>query len=240
MYYQKETLLNFKICEHTKEHFVIQSVEPRSVASSAILNGGIIETTTVFNRFITKDFADDPHYRLTPEEMLALYSKNNFHDEKAVGLLTAAPYYTYAFCGAEKDGIVVEAHITSGTSNSRRAGDPADVHTFEETEYRAGTINIIIATNASLEPQTLLEALMIVTESKVAIMEERGVTSNKSGMMSTGTGTDTVAVINGTGRRIKYCGKHVLFGEMLAQVVKRALNQSLQQYDDNNVANRFF
>lgn len=228
------------VCEHTQEHFALKSDQIHQVASSAILNGGIVKTNTVFNRFITKAFADHPDYKLRPEEMLAIYGNKIFKCNHAVGLLTAAPYYTYAFCGVEKDGIVIEAHITSGTSNARRAGDPADVHTFEETDYKTGTINIIAATNATLEEQAMLEAIMMITESKVTVMEERNVLSNKTGKLSTGTGTDTIAFINGNGYNIKYCGKHVLFGELLAQVVKRALNQSLQQYDDNNRAQKCF
>lgn len=240
MYYKKKSRLDMTMCEHTQEHFALQSSQMHQVASSAILNGGIVKTNTVFNRFITKAFADHPDYKLTPEDMLALYGKEIFKTDHAVGLLTAAPYYTYAFCGVEKDGIIIEAHITSGTSNARRAGDPADVHTFEETDYRTGTINIIVATNANLEEQALLEAIMMITESKVTVMEERQVISNKTGKLSTGTGTDTTAIVNGNGYPIKYCGKHVLFGELLAQVVKRALSQSLQQYDDNNRAQKCF
>lgn len=237
MYYHQGTRLDIKHCEHTKEHFVLSTNGSRKIVSSAILNGGILEADTVFNRFITKAFADHPDYKLTPEAMLNLYSKRVLESDKAVGLLTAAPYYTHAFCGVEKDGIIIEAFISSGTSNARRAGDPADVHTFEETDYKTGTINIIIATNANMAEHTLLEALMMVTESKVTVMEERKIFSNKSEGLSTGTGTDTIAIVNGNGRPVKYCGKHVLFGELLAQVVKRALNQSLDQYDENNLDN---
>lgn len=240
MYYYQDTRLEQTECEHTTEHFAIKLKQPHRVVSSAIHNGGMVETKTIFNRFITKAFANHPDYKLEPEEMLAQYAQNNFSDENGVALLTAAPFYTYAFCGVEKDGIIIEAHITSGTSNARRAGDPADVHTFDEVDYKAGTINIIVCTNASLMDHTLLEALMMITESKVTIMEERQVLSNKSGGLSTGTGTDTIAVVNGHGRLIKYCGKHVLFGELLAQVVKKALDKSLQQYDDNNVSQMLF
>jgi len=239
-YYENQTRLGDSHIEFTKEHFSIKFDATQTVVSSAILNGGIVHTTTVFNRFITKAFADHPDYKLTPEEMLESYGQKSLNSHYAVGLLTAAPYYTYAFSGVEKDGIIIEAHITSGTSNARRAGDPADVHTFEETEYKTGTINIIVCTNAQLEQHTLLEALMMVTESKVAVMEERKILSNKSGELSTGTGTDTVAIVNGSGRSIKYCGKHVLFGELLAQVVKKALSNSLQQYDEKNVSKVVF
>ena len=228
-YCDKSRIKNLSI-DYCNEHLMLKFSEEREIVSTAILNGGVTESKVILNRFITKAIEHHPHFHLPPEEMLKLYAIEFSGIKNSVGMLTAAPFKTYKFSGIEKDGVNIEAYITSGISNARRAGDRADVNSFEDTDYRAGTINIIVGTNALLEKNTLLEAIMIITEAKVSVMEEMKVISPISGKMATGTGTDAIAVYNGNGRNLKYCGKHVLFGEMLGSVVKDALKKSLTEY----------
>ena len=69
---------------------------------------------------------------------------------------------------------------------------------------------------------------MLAAEAKTVAMRKLGVKSPVSGKIVTGTGTDAIAVVNGVGlETIRYCGKHVLFGEMLASVVIDAITESL-------------
>ncbi len=74
----------------------------------------------------------------------------------------------------------------------------------------------------------MVESVMLATEAKTFAMRELGVKSSVSGKIATGTGTDAIAVVNGLGSEtIRFCGKHVLFGEMLASVVIDAITESL-------------
>jgi len=74
----------------------------------------------------------------------------------------------------------------------------------------------------------MVESVMLATEAKTVAMRKLGVKSPVSGAIATGTGTDAIAVVNGFGSRsVRYCGKHVLFGEMLASVVIEAITKSL-------------
>jgi adenosylcobinamide amidohydrolase len=60
-------------------------------------------------------------------------------------------------------------------------------------------------------------------------MRKLGVKSPVSRTIATGTGTDAIAVANGFGpETIRYCGKHVLFGEMLASAVIETITDSLR------------
>ena len=79
-----------------------------------------------------------------------------------------------------------------------------------------------------MSPAAMVESVMLVTEAKTVAMRKLSVKSPVSGTIATGTGTDAIAVVNGFGSEtIRYCGKHVIFGEMLASVVIEAITESL-------------
>jgi iron complex transport system ATP-binding protein len=59
-------------------------------------------------------------------------------------------------------------------------------------------------------------------------LQDLNVKSPVSGKIATGTGTDSCAVASGSGPVVDYCGKHVLFGELLAKAVYQALKKSLE------------
>jgi len=74
----------------------------------------------------------------------------------------------------------------------------------------------------------MVEALITVTEAKAAALQDLGIRDPLTGGQATGTGTDAVAIASGLGpTRLSYCGKHVIFGEMLASTVIQAIKLSL-------------
>ena len=75
----------------------------------------------------------------------------------------------------------------------------------------------------------MIETTMIAAEAKAAALQAADVRSPVSGDVATGTGTDALAVacpVSG-GRPIQYCGKHVLFGELLGSAVIEAVTASI-------------
>ncbi len=120
--------------------------------------------------------------------------------------------------------------VTDGISNARRAGDPAEYRVFDEVGIKPGTLNLIILTHAVLTQTAQVEAVMVATEAKTAVLQDIGATSPVTGKMATGTGTDAIAVVSGSAPpEIRYCGKHTLFGEMLASATMDALSSSLEK-----------
>ena len=96
-------------------------------------------------------------------------------------------------------------------------------------EEEIGTINIIVLTSAILTDAAMVEALMIATEAKSAALQETGVLSPVSNKIATGTGTDAIAVVSGQGPElVAYCGKHVLFGEVLGRLVTDGVKASIK------------
>jgi len=125
--------------------------------------------------------------------------------------------------------VCVEALVTAGLSNARRAGDPAECRDFGEAPQTAGTINTIIITNARLADAAMVEAVLTATEAKTAVLQQLGARSLSSGKLATGTGTDAIAIVSGDGPpEIHFCGKHVVFGEMIACAVMQAIEDSLK------------
>ncbi|MCP4694821.1 MAG: adenosylcobinamide amidohydrolase, partial [Desulfobacterales bacterium] len=129
----------------------------------------------------------------------------------------------------EEQGVEVTALVTAGVSNARRAGDPAECREMVEADPAPGTINIIMLTNARLTRAAMVEAVITVTEAKTAALQDLGVQSTSTGVPATGTGTDAIAIAPGLAPPvIPYCGKHVLFGQMLASTVMQAIKESLK------------
>ncbi len=76
----------------------------------------------------------------------------------------------------------------------------------------------------------MVEAIMIATEAKTVALREADITSYKSTQVATGTGTDSIAIASSNGHpAVNYCGKHVLFGEILSRLVIKALLSSINR-----------
>lgn len=209
----------------TQKYILLTFNEQMQVLSSCVLNGGLQNIRHVLNLKVLDDdtIVEDP--------VLTLSNRCKELDltEKCIGMMTAAPMHTLrhntCWCG----DVYFSAIVTVGLGNARRAGDPADVISSNEA-LPAGTINLVVSTNAQLKPAALVEALMIATEAKVAALEALNIKSAKSGKMATGTGTDAIAIVSDPhGVPLRYVGKHVLAGEMLAQAVIGALTASLDR-----------
>ena len=80
----------------------------------------------------------------------------------------------------------------------------------------------------SLTPGVMVEALMVVTEAKAAVLEEQGIRSPVSGALATGTGTDALAIFGRDGGPTpRYAGKHTLLGETLGRLACSAIADSV-------------
>ncbi len=145
--------------------------------------------------------------------------------------MTAASMDSFRLTQETVQGIEMAVLVTSGLSNHRRVGDRAEYRKMVTEPKEIGTINIIVMTSAKLTDAAMVEALLIVTEAKTAVLHDANITSPVSGKMATGTGTDSVAVVSGHGSEtVGYCGKHVLFGEVLGRMVIETVAASIAWY----------
>jgi adenosylcobinamide-phosphate synthase len=145
------------------------------------------------------------------------------------------------------DDVIVDAIVTAGISNARAAGADADCF-FVSSSPPAGTINTIILTDAILQSDDgsstggdnnlspMMEAYAIAIEAKCRATADLGIScAKRPDHSSQGTGTDCCLLVakrttNGGGdrrRRVRYAGKHTLFGELIGQAVYQATRDAV-------------
>jgi adenosylcobinamide amidohydrolase len=180
-------------------------------------------------------------------------------DNVVVGLMTAASMQSLRVKTRVEQGYTFTALVTSGMSNARRAGDKAEYRHIVPpplTTGKAGTINVIVWTDALLSPAAMAEALMLVTEARtVAVMNFHMPSPISPHLTASGTGTDATVIAcqappllssalksasssssnthantsaNNTPPTVEWCGKHTLVGEILATLVMEAVTESVQ------------
>jgi adenosylcobinamide amidohydrolase len=214
--------------KQTPAHIWVGFSAEHPVLSSAVYNGGACAASNILIMKVAENFKGKKQIAQTPENTLAEYCRQLRLGGTTVGMMTSATMDSFRRVTRLSQGVEISVMVTAGTSNACCAGDRAAWRKFQINDNPTGTINIIIITNATLSDAAMVESVMVVTEAKTVAMRKLGIKSMVSGAMATGTGTDAIAVVNGIGpEAIHYCGKHVLFGEMLASAVIEAITGSL-------------
>ena len=214
--------------KQTPEHICVAFNTERPVLSSAVFNGGACTASNILIMQVAENFDGTKQIVENPENTLAEYCRQLQLSGTTVGMMTSASMDSFRLASRSSQGVAISVLVTAGISNARCAGDRADWRTIQTDANPAGTINIVILTNAMMSQAAMVESVMLATEAKTVAMRKLGVKSPVSEAIATGTGTDAIAVANGFGSEtIRFCGKHVLFGEMLASVVIEAITESL-------------
>ena len=214
--------------KQTPAHILVGFNTEHPVLSSAVYNGGVCAASNILIMKVANNFEGKKQIGQHPENTLAEYCRQLRLDGTTVGMMTSASMDSFRRVSRISQGVEITAMATAGISNACCAGDRAGWRKFQTDANPGGTINIIILTNALMSQAALVESVMLVAEAKAVAMRKLGVKSLVSGVIATGTGTDAIAVVNGSSpETIHYCGKHVLFGEMLASAVIEAITGSL-------------
>jgi len=143
---------------------------------------------------------------------------------------------SFLFTGADMDNIAVihkqfkemkvYALVTAGVkSNALRMGQD------EGKYYEPGTINIILLSNMKLTPRAMTRAIISATEAKTAALMDLDVRSSVAPRryQATGTGTDNILVVQGTGMPIKIAGGHSKMGELIARAVYQGVREAVSK-----------
>lgn len=225
----------------TSDHVVFEFTKPYEVLSSAVLNGGFFRGQCIVNMRVDAQ----QKVTCTAQQSLQRYAASQGWQQDFVGMMTAASMNSCRVSKVHHEGVDMAVVLTLGLSNAGRVGDRADCRALvtpaEDLGPDHGTINILFVTSASMPPSAMVEAVQMITEAKAAALQEYSVKSKVSGLLATGTGTDSVAVAcDQEGRSVQYCGKHVLFGELLGRLVFRAMISSLSWYYPGDDGDRHY
>lgn len=223
-------MTDFRVTDDT---LVIDLGAPRLVLSSAPMHGGLVEARYVVNHQIPPRPRDaDPATSpcRDPKGYLGGVVAHVGADPDCVAFMTAVPVaYLVARREAHED-LWVEAFLTVGVTNAVRVGDAASAAAGRTKAVPAGTINIILVTNARLEHRAMVEAVQVVTESKTATVLAEQVPTSKGRPGATGTGTDAIAIVSGDGPPLRYCGTHTKMGELIGRAICAGVKEGLTRW----------
>ena len=151
-------------------------------------------------------------------------------------LQVSADTSSFLFTGANMDHLAVVrkqfknmdvyALVTAGVqSNALRMGKD------EGKYYEPGTINIILLSNMKLTPRAMTRAIISATEGKTAALMDLDIRSSVSPRryQATGTGTDNVLVVEGTGTPVSLAGGHSKMGELIARAVYQGVSEAVSK-----------
>lgn len=210
---------------------VVDLKTPRRVLSSAPRHGGLVTARSIINhqvpdRFVCDGEPSDNGRRRwgDPARYLRLIAESRSAPQPCVGLMTAVLMQRLIVLREEWENLWVEGFFTVGVTNAVRAGEPA---VQRPTTSAAGTINMILVTNAALSASAMVTLVQVATESKTASLLAHNVRSQSGRSGATGTGTDAVVVVSGDDIRLRYSGTHTRIGEMVGRLVMNGLQQGL-------------
>ena len=209
----------------------------RSVLSSAPRAGGITRTRYILNHQV----ANNPIGRDTcakgagarcadPSRTLSKLAGSLGIRDKFVGLMTAVSLSDLVTVREAYEQIWVEGFVTVGTANAVRAGESATPRLLTNGWVHPGTINVILVTNARVSASAMVGMVQVATEAKTAVLLHAKVKSWTGRSRATGTGTDAVVVVAGSGPPLRYSGTHTIIGELVGRVVEAAVTEGLARY----------
>jgi ABC-type Fe3+-hydroxamate transport system substrate-binding protein/adenosylcobinamide amidohydrolase len=154
---------------------------------------------------------------------------------------------SFMMTGADMDKLSVQtaafrdmrvyALVTAGVSSNALRTSVDTGHYYEP-----GTINIILLTNMTLSQRAMTRAIITATEAKTAALADLDIRSSFSGMrhQATGTGTDNIIVVQGTGVDIDNSGGHTKMGELLAKAVYAGVTEAVFKQNGHTPARNVF
>ena len=233
--------VRYRVCGAT---LVIDLAKPYRIVSSAPRGGGIVRGRSILNHQVRANPVM-PGGRSVgewsdPARYLGRLARNVRAAMPVVGLMTAVPMTHLVVDREESGSLLLECFCTVGVTNAVRAGEPVRSRP-ERTPDRdqAGTINIILVTNATLTIPALIGAVQVATESKTATLIKHKVPSAyEKAALATGTGTDALVLASSLAgnHKLQYSGTHTEMGAMIGRLVGRCVERGLRRFAGRNKA----
>jgi adenosylcobinamide amidohydrolase len=207
--------------EHDGDWLIARFSAPQSVASWAFVGGGLRRVTTVAWLCVR-----DADLRPPVDERELLRDRLTMRGlTGAVGLMTSADVSRYADASRAWGAHRARAIATVGLGNALRAGDPPG------PAARIGTINVLCAIDLPLTDEALLEAMALATEARALAVREADIASRRTGLPSSGTGTDCIVIAAPDAPDpARYAGKHTDLGHLVGATVIDAVTRGIDSW----------
>ncbi len=208
--------------ETKKSHVLVSFASPWRTLSSAIVGGGFMETDHIINLHVKKGYKSDCPQKDIEKAVRRLELKGT-----VVGMMTAADIKNAVQTHESKAGIEVKVIVTGGVSNAAAAGENASMK-------GAGTINVIILTDADLSDPAFVNLVKTATEAKTLALHDLDVRCTTSAeLIATGTSTDAIVVASsGVGEKVEYAGTATCIGRLTGMAVRTAVKKAVENQDE--------
>ncbi|MDR1577126.1 MAG: adenosylcobinamide amidohydrolase [Deltaproteobacteria bacterium] len=223
-YVENASIVDSRLLDFVHRSLVIRFKRPQDVISTA--SGAIKGVEAVGNSYSPAPTWPIYHQVGFDGSMNRLHEVLGLSADKAALLGTGADLNNLVVTTREYQDLVVTSLITAGVEgNAIRAG--SDEGAFMEP----GTINIIVLANRRLSPGAMANAIIYITEAKTAALWEMDIRSVQTGLENpaTGTGTDSIVVVSGEGKKATYSGGHTKLGQLIAEVVKTGVIEAINR-----------
>jgi len=230
----KAEIIYYQAIGETTDTFALHLPETRTLLST---RQGFMKARAIFNCHIPKALGDYMHDQTKEQkklyhEMLAdVLKEYNLDIDDLAFLSTAVTMDKIAWAEETYEDLWVVAFTTAGVKNNamRIGRDKAGGIERNGQFIRLGTINTILATNASFDQAAQASAIITATEAKNVALQELNIRSAfNSKWLATGTGTDQVIVVSGDGEKCTYVQGHTKIGEMMARAVIRSTTDAIR------------
>lgn len=219
----------------TEQAAVFRFSGPRRVLSTGANGGGMRDDLTAAFNYCdcgTAGVCRPMEGRNLREHQRAVAVRLGLDPDHVTGLDTAANLDNMVVITKQWEHLCITAAVSGGADvNALCAGDPAFLseHDGMPCPVPPGTINIFLVTAHTLSPGAMTELILTATEAKTAVLRDLMQGSSVSTELATGTGTDGIVIICGTGGEepLLNAGKHFKFGELAAQAVREAVTEAL-------------
>lgn len=222
------------IFDFRNKSLLIQFSQPMTILST--LEGWRNKINYVGNHYFPP-----PSWGLGHSEDLAglkkrTFSTLNLSEDETSMLFTGADIDNLAIASTKYKEMEVTALVTAGVQGNaiRMAKDIGSYYELKNTSKdpankKPGTINTIILTNTTLSNRAMTRALISAVESKSAALQDLDIRSTATPTLhpATGTGTDNILVVQGTGPKIDATGGHTKMGELIAKAVYDGVLQAV-------------
>lgn len=218
----------------TRQTLVLDLGGRRRVLSSAPQGGGFTTASHILNHQVDSNpivqSSQRGHRWGDPAQALRRLAVTLGVNTRTVGLMTAVPMTQVVTARASSGPVWVECFATVGVTNAVRAGEWPEAGVRGAQAAGPGTINLILATNASLSSAAMVGAVQVATESKTGVLRDHAIPSWTGRSGATGTGTDAVVIVcrlRGKGPRHAYSGTHTVIGALIGRVVAGCVSRGL-------------
>ena len=196
---------------------ILESQEPLTALSSAMIGGGFGKTQTIVNAHVHKNLDLSNPAKHLQDRVRAVGITGDF-----VGLMTAVFLDTVQVCTKTEDGVTVTAVVTAGIGNATRPG------LSYVGPRKTGTINTILLIDGNMEPSAMVNAVITATEAKADVMKELAIPTHDGQGIATGTSSDAIVIAcTGNNHAIPYAGSATITGWLIGHTVRTALEEIL-------------